>query len=311
LDVLECFNNKLKPEFKKVLEDTVHASDVMKLSQTFHKNIVKSLVQYIDEIKTNQIEVFPDGAVHQATTNAIGFLKKLLDYASIEDILSEIYKKKIVDNTMSVVQRYAYELLQSVEHNIAAKTREYKNSDLACVFVLNNHYYIYSKLQQEPKFQKLIAKQQIEKYKSLYERDAEKYIQTTWSKVFTNFIDSENKIVPKKGKYGRKARRELKKRLSNFNTMFLDIYHTQRSYSLFNLELKEMVRKMTVDAVLPKYTEFVKKYCSIPFTKRHLSYYLSFEESSLQDMMLRFFDEEREDNQSETSRNNTTNNTNI
>lgn len=81
----------------------------MKLTQTFQKNISTTLILYIDEIKTNQIEIFPDGAVHQATTNAIGFLKKLFDYPSIEDIVLDAYKRnKIpINEDASAVQRYA------------------------------------------------------------------------------------------------------------------------------------------------------------------------------------------------------------
>lgn len=191
-----------------------------------------------------------------------------------------------------------------MEHNIASKAKEYKSASLSWIFVLNNHYYVYTKL-QETKFAKLIPKQQIDQYKQLYEKDAERYVQVTWSKIFASFEDPEQKMVAKRGKYSRSAKRELKKRLTNFNTMFVEIYHAQRSYSLFHLELKEMVRKMNIDAVIPRYNQFVKTYCSIPFTKEsRVSTYLSFEESALQDMLLRFFDEEREDTVKDTNMDN-------
>lgn len=186
------------------------------------------------------------------------------------------------------------DILKAIDYNITVKAKLYSNANLTNVFLLNNHYYLYTKL-KESKFKKLVTQQEIEKYQNWVEEDAKRYLESTWGKVLSSLNNSDSKLyVDKKGKYSRQTKKELKKRLTNFNNNLLSVYHTHRSYSLYNLELKEKMRKMTIEYVIPPYVQFVEEYCNIPFTRKP-SKYLSYNSITMQDMMLKLFDEEREE----------------
>ncbi|EFC50882.1 exocyst complex component 7 [Naegleria gruberi] len=294
LDILENFENKLLKNFEEVLAHTQHLQAFKTLSETFKNNINDLLTDFHKNIHTNQIKAFEDGVVHQATSNAFSFMKRLLEYPSIENILKQ--KRFDTDRMFgysdikTYFAKYLLQLIEAVEHNIDEKKKQYstKQKSLASLFVLNNHYYIFKNL-QDAKIKKHVPEAKQREYKKLKEDDTNSYIRATWDDVLSHFRDQEKLKPDKNGKYPKK---EIKKRFSKFNELFQAIYMIQRTYCIRDIELKEELRDKTREEVIPVYTQFVEKYKNTEFSK-NVTKYVSYDSKTLGSMIDQFFDEER------------------
>ncbi|KAG2374334.1 hypothetical protein C9374_010904 [Naegleria lovaniensis] len=294
LDILENFESKLLKNFEEVLSHTQHLEAFRSLSETFKNNINELLSEFHKNIHTNQIKGSTDGVVHQATSNAFSFMRRLLEYPSIENILKE--KRFDKERTFSYTEvktyfgKYLLQLLDAVEHNIEEKKKQYgaKQKSLAALFVLNNHYYIFKNL-QDPNIKKHVPESKQREYKKLKDDDINTYIVATWDDTLSVFKDQEKLKPDKNGKYPKK---EIKKRFSKFNEQLKEIHTTQRTYCIRDIELKEQLRERTREEVLPPYNQFVEQFRNVDFTSNK-SKYISYTEATICQMIDQFFDEER------------------
>nr|CAG4707777.1 unnamed protein product [Naegleria fowleri] len=294
LDILENFENKLLKNFEEVLSHTQHLEAFRSLSETFKNNINDLLSEFHRNIHTNQIKGSTDGVVHQATSNAFSFMRRLLEYPSIENILKE--KRFDKDRTFTYTEvktyfgKYLLQLLDAVEHNIEEKKKQYgtKQKSLAALFVLNNHYYIFKNLQDQ-NIKKHVPEAKQREYKKLKDDDINTYITATWDDTLSVFKDQEKLKPDKNGKYPKK---EIKKRFSKFNEQLKEIHTIQRTYCIRDIELKEQLRERTREEVLPPYTQFVEQFRNVDFTSNK-SKYISYTEATISQMIDQFFDEER------------------
>jgi exocyst complex protein 7 len=298
LDVLENFEKKM-PEFEQVLQHTPHYIRLQELSPIFKKSISKLLGDLKDEIEKNEIEAFADGAIHQVTSNAFSFLRRLLDYEkTVENLLqTEFFGRTVTTSNIhkTFIGKYIQRILKAIDVNIETKSKQFKQKSLAAVFCLNNHFYVLKKLQHQ-RFKKHIHETIIADVQKQVKKDEEDYISITWDKALS-YLKDESKLVmnSKKTDYTTSAKKEMKNKLKNFNEQFSNTYHTQRSYSIRDLELKEKIRNATIQTVIPVYKNFVDKYGKVDFSKKNKSKYICYDERTMEDMILQYFDEERDD----------------
>ena len=294
LDILENFESKLLKNFEEVLSHTQHLQSFKTLSETFKNNINDLLTEFYKGIHTNTIEAFKDGVVHQATSNAFSFMKRLLEYPSIENILREKRFDKDKSFGYSDIKtyfaKYLIQLLEAVEHNIDEKKKQYgsKQKSLASLFVLNNHYYIFKNL-QDAKIKKHVPEAKQKEYKKLKDDDIAAYIRTTWDETLSLFREQDKLKPDRNGKYPKK---EIKKRFSEFNSQFEKIHATQRTYCIRDIELREQLREKTREELIPLYNQFVEKYGNSGFSSNP-SKYICYNDKTIAPMIDQFFDEER------------------
>ncbi|KAL0479820.1 EXO70A1 [Acrasis kona] len=305
LDVLENFEKYLH-DFDVVLQNTNHFAQFKKLSLTFKKNISKLLEEFKNEVEKNEIEPFADGAVHQVTTNAFSFMRRLFDYEkTVEDLLQSDYFTKTTAATAAVANmhktsmgRYIYRMVtKAIDTNIETKSKQckQKSHSLACVFCLNNDFYVYKKL-QNAQFKKHIQDALINDVLNKVKQDEKEYLSVTWDRALS-YLNDRTKLVQKKGEYTSSAKKEIKSKLKHFNEQFIKNYLDQRSFSIRDLELKEKVRSATIQTVIPVYKSFIDDYGKVDFSKKNKGKYICYDERTMEDMILQYFDEEREDNE--------------
>ncbi len=186
-------------------------------------------------------------------------------------------------------------ILKAIDTNIDAKSALYKSKSLAELFALNNYFYVLKKLQHQ-RFKKHIHESVIAEVQKQVKKHEENYIKVTWDKA-VEYLTDETKLVmnTKKTDYTSSAKKEMKSKLKNFNEQFISTYHTQRSYSIRDLELKEKIRSATVNKVIPVYKNFIDKYGKVDFSKKNKSKYICYDERTMENMILQYFDEERDD----------------
>lgn len=145
LNVLDAYEGKLQQGFKQVLYETGFRGQEQDLAKSFTKELSHMIREFSNEIGSNNIPVSPDGSVHQATANAINFIKRLFTYSSVQEILSSIYRGR---GSASAEESFLDELFKSVDANIEAKSHSYSHRPLRFIFICNNYHYISCKLQE-------------------------------------------------------------------------------------------------------------------------------------------------------------------
>lgn len=332
LNVLDAYEGELQQGFKQVLYDTGFRGQEQELAKSFTKELSHMIREFSNEIGSNNIPVSPDGSVHQATANAINFIKRLFTYSSVQDILRAIYQGRAA----SPEESFLDDLFKSVDANIETKSHSYSHRPLRFIFICNNYHYISCKLQEllessfvasnqitaaattksatatntapsspnlkrDPevmiKAVKAAISKKLDPYALKVTKSIKDVVSETWDLTLNSmrYDNCKDVIKPdRKGQYGRSTRNDIKKRLTNFNKEFLAIYNEQRKYTVFGMELKERLRKAMIEAVIPVYVRFDEEFCTIPFTKNK-SKYVSYSASSMEQMLLQLYDELREE----------------
>lgn len=72
-------------------------------------------------------------------------------------------------------------------------------------------------------------------------------------------------------------------------TIFEELYHTQREFCIADITLREYIRNITVQTVVPVYKQFIDKFGQVNFSKRKEKY-IKYTPSVMTEMLNKFFD---------------------
>lgn len=185
--------------------------------------------------------------------------------------------------------RYLVLCLHALESNLEVKAKGYKSVSLTGIFLLNNHHYVNRQLQAE-EFKSSLDADYISLYGRKIDKDRESYIQSCWQKALSLLDTKTLAAVPPKGvEVSSSLKKEIKNRLSGFNSLFEEMYLTQREYSIPDVELREQVRAQTADTILTPYREFIDRYGGVEFAKNPQEF-IKFDFKTLEEMIQHFFE---------------------
>lgn len=118
-DILETFENKALKGFEQILgQNTQQYERIIQFRDSLKTNIWQSLQEFNAKIQQNQTSTFAEGIVHEATSTAFSFLKKLLEYReTVEKMLPEFFGDEQKKEEKTLVGRYiSMFLMQFVNH---------------------------------------------------------------------------------------------------------------------------------------------------------------------------------------------------
>jgi len=276
-DMYHIYHTQLKSKLEEILgaQNSSVSKRLDKEMEDLKLRIAQILVFFVKRLEETKEKVSDDGLVHQATSNCLGYFRRLLDYReTIEEFLgipfvvAELFKDDKENSTY--IEKYISRILQSAEVNIQQKKSEYKDKALSILFILNNHYYVLKRL-KSTEFRDILQSKFIDKYKILCEIDERDFIRLSWGNVLDSLketkLDIEKKNAPKTSQIT-----ELKKKFSAFFDTFQDVYYKHQKYNIPEVELRERMRQLMLQAVIPIYEEFHKRYGSVQFTKNPSKY---------------------------------------
>lgn len=82
-------------------------------------------------------------------------------------------------------------------------------------------------------------------------------------------------------------------KFSTFNTVFEELYATQRHFSIPDADLRSKLRLLNIDLILPQYRTMYTTYANVDFTS-HTNKYTKYAPDRLEQMLNKFFDEEND-----------------
>lgn len=123
-------------------------------------------------------------------------------------------------------------------------------------------------------------------------RERQEYLRSTWDKVLNilDLADSADILAKTKPIVQPTAKKIIKGKFAAFNTLFEQIYNTQRQYSVPDSEVRSQLRNENAERLLPAFRAFLEKYAPVEFSSHRRSYD-KYDPQTLENMLQQFFDE--------------------
>jgi len=236
------------------------------------------LYEFTEKLKEfdKHVTMPKDGTVHQVTSNVTVFLEELKlhsDTAAIFDLTTDANGEKggsdDSDNEKRVADFIA-RVLSVLSLNLTNKSKLYDTSALQAVFMLNNYNYIIKSLHKIGIMKMLQDHGQPnleQDYDEAIEEEMKLYLRS-WKRVTNHLeVDASVKSIDNKTHLKEKHKQAIKDKFKGFNTDLEDINQSHKQFTVPDVELKQRIYKSICDMVLPLYTEFLKRYRDIHFTK--------------------------------------------
>ncbi|KAF9355141.1 exocyst complex component exo70 [Mortierella sp. NVP85] len=327
-DVIETLESNMNT-FESVfgLARRQKENDALELLKTFKATAMRTFIDFIADVRNQnnpKYQAMPlDGTVHQLTSDAIGYIKRLMTYQTmVESILnligdgswntpeagaSQTRRSGGRSGRSAALQHYFADVLEALVQNIEAKSRFYKKGHaLSQIFLLNNYHYISKAVRTTPGLLEIINGPDSANVppnsltSAIYDRPLKQNVdlyQDNWKTCVEHLMDVT--YVQDGGVQqvlNSNQRQMVKDKFKNFNHDFDELWKTQKQFSIPDPDLRTMVLKDVNQILIPMYDKFLTKYgfsggaggAAMEFTK-NAQKYLRYDVSMLKDMVNQFF----------------------
>ncbi|KAJ1568851.1 Exocyst complex component 7 [Cladochytrium tenue] len=211
-------------------------------------------------------------------------LKRLLDHrAFLEPMLQDGWGSGLTAKSFaSLIES----VLESLFANLDLKSKGYKRSALATIFLLNNYHFVLKQCRQlglgalagtavEEKYEKAIVRQ-----KELYRE--------SWQSCFDCLLDTTHVQTGGVKALTKPQRETIKEKFKNFNAEFDANYTYQTACTIPDAEVRSGVLADLKAVLLPLYARFQEKYRQVEFSKNP-SKYIKYDRVTLEAALDMFF----------------------
>lgn len=336
-DVLEIFakylsekDNALFGDWQEALKHAPKSGDLIyKTINDFVGVSLKSFDEFSEEIKNSgtKITMLPeDGTVHEISSDVMSFLKRIVEYSNVVEVvlqlpasdksqneeilvqdytpkLAHIYQKsrknikshsrtKSLSNVLAETSSYVRKIIQNLIQNLESKSKAYKKDKkniLPSIFLLNNINYLYRNFKTN---ERLVMIAGSEFSRKLQERAQESFdsYQESWKSLVTLLMDT---LILKDPKNPSKSEKQtIKDSFSHFGADFDEQVKLHRKVIVPDLEIKDKLVADIKKNIIPLYSRFLDKYRSVPFTSNP-DKYIKYDVEQVNKILEELFDSSR------------------
>ncbi|XP_027333537.1 exocyst complex component EXO70B1-like [Abrus precatorius] len=254
--------NSLRPDFESLFHDQYNvslrneANMVWKKLREANAGIFMQLENLIYH-DMQQVTV-PHGFLHPVTRQVMNCLS---DVPVFKEISHQIFAENTIvpsteENSPSIRDRLA-QIVELLESNLAAISKDYTNPSLFCFFMMNNLRFIQLRVEIHP-MRRILGKDWGEKYTGKIQRSLQLYQRSSWDKVlyFLNLdnIESEEPNV---------IAESMKDKLNLFYHHFDEICSVQSKWYVIDNHLKEQILIFLGNILLPIYGKFIDRFQNV------------------------------------------------
>ncbi|XP_072998419.1 exocyst complex component EXO70A1-like [Typha latifolia] len=235
-----------------------------------------------------------DGTVHPLTSYVINYVKFLFDYQST---LKQLFQEfGTGDETNSQLASVTMRIMQALQTNLDAKSKQYKDPSLAYLFLMNNiHYIVKSVRRSEAK--DLLGDDWIQRHRRVVQQNANQYRRVAWAKILQSLsgqglTSSGGSGVPGSdgGNSSGASRTAVKERFRSFNIQFDELHQRQCQWTVPDQELRESLRLAVAEILLPAYRSFIKRFGPLIENGKGPQKYIKYTPEDLERMLGEFFE---------------------
>jgi len=215
----------------------------------------------------------------------VNYLKRLFEYKDTVEALLP----RPANPRQSALGEFIVNVLGHLKHNLESKAKREKKSSLANIFLLNNYHYMLKTIRMSEIVSVMAsASKFLAEYEKLFDEQMDIYV-SSWNKAadYVTITVDDKRIQGRPPSH--RERKFIKKKLGDFNSEIEEQFHTQKAFSVPDLDLQNKLRQDAAAKVVPLYTKFLAMYADVPFSKnkgKHLRY----SAETLQAMLNSFFE---------------------
>ncbi|KAJ0260913.1 Exocyst subunit Exo70 family protein [Hirschfeldia incana] len=230
----------------------------------------------------------PGGAVHPLTRYTMNYLKYSCEY---KDTLEQVFKshskmeeEEEESNTERAFANQLMRIMDSLDGNMEAKSKLYKDVPLSCIFMMNNGRYIVQKIKGSAEIHEVMGDTWCRKRSSELRTYHKNYQRETWGKLL-GFLGHEglmhnNKIV----------KPNLKERFKSFNATFDEIHKTQTTWVVNDEQLQSELRVSITAVMIPAYRAFMARFGQYLDPGRQTEKYVKYQPEDIEDLIDQLFE---------------------
>lgn len=263
-DILNIWYEKTNSAFQELVQkynkgvyDKI--SSIIKLIENFCYQYMSDFVK--DNLLLN--EKIETENVLKTCNDTIFFLSHLLLFETAYHYIKNEFKS--TDDKFSI-ENIIDSLLKKLE--IKSSILEKKYPPLKYIFLINNVYFIQSKIYQKP-FNKYVSKSFADNLTKVIEKYISSYLESSWYKVLqVTFNEKDNLVYEQDGKTLKNSSKEIvKKKFATFNeTMKLNLKF-QQQLQIIETSLEKKLIDSNIEYLTSKYEAMFDKFANSGFTK--------------------------------------------
>ena len=246
----------------------------------------------------------PGGTIHPLTRYVMNYISLISDYKQtlIELIVSKpstgtrygsdptIPDMEFADELEGKTP-LAFHLIWVIvilQFNLEGKSKHYKDTSLAHLFMMNNVHYIVQKVKGSPELREMIGDDYLKKLTGKFRQAATNYQRATWVSVLYCLRDEGLHVS---GSFSSGAAKSaLRERFKSFNAMFEDVHRNQAMWLVPDAQLREELRISISEKLLPAYRSFLGRFRTHIESGRHPENYIKYSVDDLETAVLDFFE---------------------
>ena len=254
------YNTKIKnsnpEEYKNIIE---YISQIKKFCIIYIKNFYEKVEKLNDENIENE-------NLLNITTDTIDFLSALVIYNNAYSSLQKQLKENKEKNSIDLSPRnFVIILVEQLEEKSKILLKKYK--PLKNILLINNYFYIHSKISQQP-LSEFFDKNDVSKIKEKINSNSKEYLKNTWKKVAEITFSDKNDIVYEKetGELKATSKELIKKRFITFNEEMKINLKVQQHIQIIDKNIENSMIKNNISYLTKRYQKILDKYQNIHFS---------------------------------------------
>ncbi|KAF3964170.1 hypothetical protein CMV_011516 [Castanea mollissima] len=246
----------------------------------------------------------PGGTIHPLTRYVMNYISLISDY---KQTLIELIVSKPATGTRygsdptTPDMEFADELegktplalhliwvIVILQFNLDGKSKHYKDTSLAHLFMMNNVHYIVQKVKGSPELREMIGDDYLKKLTGKFRQAATNYQRATWVRVLYCLRDEGLHVS---GSFSSGVSKSaLRERFKSFNAMFEDVHRNQATWLVPDAQLREELRISISEKLLPAYRSFLGRFRAHIESGKHPENYIKYSVDDLETAVLDFFE---------------------
>ncbi|TMW90914.1 hypothetical protein EJD97_015056 [Solanum chilense] len=175
-----------------------------------------------------------------------------------------------------------------LQFNLEGKSKCYRDTSLAHIFMMNNVHYIVQKIKGSPELREMVGDDCLRKLTGKFRQAATNYQRSTWVTVLHCLRDEGLHV---KGSFSSGVSKSaLRERFKTFNAMFEEVHRTQSTWLIPDTQLREELRISVSEKLIPAYRSFLGRFRSHIESGRHPENYIKYSGEDIETAVLDFFE---------------------
>ncbi|XP_059299556.1 exocyst complex component EXO70A1-like [Lycium ferocissimum] len=175
-----------------------------------------------------------------------------------------------------------------LQFNLEGKSKCYRDTSLAHLFMMNNVHYIVQKIKGSPELREMVGDDCLRRLTGKFRQAATNYQRSTWIYVLHCLRDEGLHV---KGNFSSGVSKSaLRERFKTFNAMFEEVHRIQSTWLIPDTQLREELRISISEKLIPAYRSFLGRFRSHIESGRHPENYIKYSGEDIENAVLDFFE---------------------